>query len=59
MESVVPQASCLHRKHDTSRRDACGTCTTLADSSPASEYHESLNKAALLKAAAMAQTALG
>ncbi len=36
MESVVPQASCLHRKHDKGRRDACGTDTTAF----ATEYHQ-------------------
>ena len=36
MESVVPQASCLHRKLDKSRRDACGTCTAAF----ATEYHQ-------------------
>ena len=29
MESVVPQASCLHRNHDKGTRDACGTCSDL------------------------------
>ena len=37
MEPVVPQASCLRRKHDKSGRDACGTYTALAFTT---EYHQ-------------------
>ena len=37
MESIVPQASCLHRKHDKSGRDVCGIYTAPAF---ATEYHQ-------------------
>ena len=37
MQSITPQASCLHRKHDKSRRDARSTCTALAF---ATDYHQ-------------------